>query len=294
MGFLDRLSNAFQGGKVDIDAQFEKLREAVSGTMSKFYMAKDRKTGEVVGLKVCDSEKVEAFEARFRKLGKPSEGEIASQFKHPNIVETLEYGITTKGHHFIVMEFVDGMGLHAAIHAREAFLDGKRANLIRQMAEALDYVHRAEYVHRDICPRNFIGSRDGSSAKLIDFGLTLPAKKEFMQPGNRTGTPMYMAPEIVRRRWTDQRVDVFALGVSAYQLCTFELPWPSGENPAMSAMSHDTLAPTDIFQYSPQLNRTLGDAIMACLVADPGKRTQSAADFIRGIRNVASEDSVDQ
>ena len=67
------------------------------------------------------------------------------------------------------------------------------------------------------------------SLKLIDFGLTLPAEKEFMLPGNRTGTPNYMAPEVVRRKPTDQRLDIFAYGVSMYELFAFDLPWQRGE-----------------------------------------------------------------
>ena len=78
---------------------------------------------------------------------------------------------------------------------------------------------------RDVCPPNYVVAPDAQSLKLIDFGLTLPATPQFMQPGNRTGKPNYMAPEIVKRQSTDVRVDVFAFGVTAYELCTFELPW---------------------------------------------------------------------
>ena len=84
-------------------------------------------------------------------------------------------------------------------------------SLLRQAAEALAAVHRAGYIHRDICPRNFVVDKDCESLKLIDFGLTVPATPPFMQPGNRTGTPNYMAPEVVRRRPTDQRLDIFCL-----------------------------------------------------------------------------------
>ena len=204
---------------------------------------RDKRSGNIVGLKIADPEKTDAFESRFKGLGKPSEGEIAGALKHPHIVQTLEHGLTTKGLRYVVMEYLPGSGLHTLIHTRDPLLDGKRVDLIRQMAEALDCVHRAEFIHRDICPRNFICCPDASSLKLIDFGLTLPASKNFMQPGNRTGTPIYMAPEISRRRPTDQRVDLFSLGVSAYHLCTFDLPWPVGQNPAVSALRYDTDPP---------------------------------------------------
>ena len=119
----------------------------------------------------------------------------------------------------------------------------------RRLTEALDAVHRAGYIHRDICPRNFIVSPDATSLKLIDFGLTLPIKREYLLPGNRTGTPLYMAPEIVRRKPTDLRVDIFALGVTAYQMWTFDFPWPSGDSTGTGALQHDSRAPTPITQY---------------------------------------------
>lgn len=290
MGVFDRLKSVFRSEKkLDVEARFELLREAVSGTMSKFYMARDRRTGQTVGLKIGDAEKVRTFEDRFRGLNKPSEGEIASSMKHPNIVETFEYGTTTKGLPYLVMEYLTGPGLHSLINTASPLLDGNRLTLIRQMADALEHVHQAGYIHRDICPRNFICSDDGSSLKLIDFGLSLPATKNFMQPGNRTGTPMYMAPEIIRRRWTDHRVDIFALGVSAYQLCTGQFPWPVGENPAVAALTHDTAPPQSILELRPDLHPDLAKTIMQCLEADPRNRPETAAEFLRMIENVPSE-----
>ena len=109
------------------------------------------------------------------------------------------------------MEFLDGPGLNSLIIARSKLLDGNRLTLARQAAEALEAVHAAGFIHRDICPRNFVCSPDATSLKLIDFGLTVPAEKEFMLPGNRTGTPNYMAPEVVRRKPTDQRLDIYSL-----------------------------------------------------------------------------------
>jgi serine/threonine-protein kinase len=290
MSFLDKLKAVFKSPqKLDVEARFELLREGVAGTMSDFYMARDRKSGEIVGLKISDEEKLKAFESRFKGLKKPTEGEIAASLDHPNIVKTLEHGLTTKGLHYIVMEFLPGPGLNALINTEDPILDGRRLELIRQMAEALDYVHKSEIIHRDICPRNFICNKEVTSLKLIDFGLSLPAEKNFMQPGNRTGTPMYMAPEIIRRRWTDHRVDIFSLGVSAYQLCCFGFPWPVGDNPALSAMSHDTSAPTNILEHRPDLHPVLADAIMRCLAAEPRDRPPSVADFLKLIRDVKRE-----
>ncbi len=80
----------------DIESRFERLRSAVSGTMSNFIVARDRETDKIVGVKLCDIEKVNFFEARFKGMGKPTEGEIATSMHHKYVVETLEYGVSTK------------------------------------------------------------------------------------------------------------------------------------------------------------------------------------------------------
>jgi len=289
MGFFDKLKSLVGSNKLDVMERYELLREAVSGTMSKFYMARDRETGQVVGLKIADKEKLDAFEARFQGLNKPREGEIAITLKHPRVVETFEYGTTKDGLPYLVMEYVDGIGMHALIKDQDSILEGKRLELIRQMAEAINYVHEQDYIHRDICPRNFICSRDAESLKLIDFGLTLPATEPFMQPGNRTGTPVYMAPEISRRRKTDKRLDIFAFGVTAYHLCSFELPWPTSDKPAMSALAYDTTPPTELLEYCPTLNKQLAAAIMQCLQASPHDRPQTGDDFLHLVRDCESE-----
>lgn len=295
MGLFDKLQGIFSGSgskkAVDIEARFERIRSSVSGTMSNFYVAKDReRNNQVVGVKLCDAAKVEFFESRFKGLNKPSEGVIAMSMEHANIAKTFEFGVTNKGLPYLVMEFVDGPGLQTLIQERaEAKLKGKRLKMIRDMANALTYVHRREFIHRDICPRNYIATEDMSTVKLIDFGLTVPATKPFMQPGNRTGTPLYMAPEIVRRRATDQRVDIFSFGVTCYHLLTFELPWPAGDTSGMAALHHDTSPPTDIFKYRPDLDRNLGQAVMNAMQPNLAQRTPDMDTFQKQIRACKSE-----
>jgi eukaryotic-like serine/threonine-protein kinase len=287
--FLQKFTDMFKDRRVDVAERFQLVREAVYGTMSNFHMAIDRTTGKTVGLKLCDKEKTSAFEARFKGLKKPSEGKIALQLKHPNIVETFETGIAKDGRPYIVMEFVEGSGLNMLILNRDPILDGKRHRLFRQMADALDGIHKAGFIHRDICPRNFIVSADGTTLKLIDFGLTLPQQREYMLPGNRTGTPLFMAPEIVRRKPTDLRVDLFALGVSAYQMWTFEFPWPSSDTTGRGALQHDSKPPEPIVEKMPQINRQVAKTIMQCLQSDPNLRPQTAPDVLRMLKQVTSD-----
>lgn len=296
MGFLDKLFKRDAGAsgsapsskRVDIEARFERIRSAISGTMSNFFVARDRENNnQIVGVKLCDVDKVEFFEARFKGLNKPSEGEIGSQMNHPSIAKTLEYGLTTKNQPYIVMEFVDGPGLQVLVFDKnEELLRGKRLSLLIQMAEALNYVHKKEFIHRDICPRNYICSQDINTVKLIDFGLTLPATKQFMQPGNRTGTPLYMAPEIVRRRNTDKRVDIFSFGVTCYHIVTFDLPWQTSDTTGKAALHHDTAPPTEILELRPDLDKNLAAAIMGAIKANVDQRTPDMETMLRQLRQV--------
>mgnify|MGYP002526273310 CR=1 FL=1 len=258
--------------------------------MSNFYMARDRESGDVVGLKVADPEKTKLFESRFKVLKKPTEGAIAMEIEHPCVVKTLEYGTTRDREGYIVMEYIQGSGLHNMIYNKDPILEGKRLNLIRQMTEALGAVHDAGFVHRDVCPRNYICNPDGESIKLFDFGLTLPDKHSYRQPGNRTGTPLYMAPEVVRRKWTDLRLDIFSLGVTLYELCTFELPWPKTETTGLAALTHDTDEPKGILELKPDLNRKLADAIMKCISAKADDRYETVGNFLTAIQKCQGDD----
>jgi serine/threonine-protein kinase len=278
------LARLFGGSaRVQLERRYERLQESVTGTMSQFYKARDHETGAVVGLKIIDPKKLEPIEGRYKGLGKPSEGEIGQQIAGPNIVKTLAWGTSSDGRPYVVQEFVEGTLLHTLLSTRKPLSPPKRLDLVRQAATALAAVHNAGFVHRDVCPRNFI-LRDDGTLVLIDFGLTVPDKPVFLQPGNRIGTPNYMAPEVVRRRQADKRLDVFSFGVTAYEICTLDLPWPRGAS-GKAALAHDT-PPADIRDSWPEIPRPLADAIMACIAAEPARRPETLDAFLTRIKNV--------
>ncbi len=280
-GFFARLFGG--SARVQLERRYERLQESVTGTMSQFYKARDHETGAVVGLKIIDPKKLEPIEGRYKGLGKPSEGEIGQKITGPNIVKTLAWGTSSDGRPYVVQEFVEGTLLHTLLSTRKPLSPPKRLDLVRQAATALAAVHKAGFVHRDVCPRNFILRPDGALV-LIDFGLTVPDKPVFLQPGNRIGTPNYMAPEVVRRRQADKRLDVFSFGVTAYEICTLDLPWPRGAS-GKAALAHDT-PPADIRERWPEIPRPLADAIMACIAAEPAHRPETLDAFLTRIKGV--------
>ena len=207
---------------------------------------------------------------------------------HPHIVRTIEHGMTTEDEQFIVMEFLDGPGFNSLIVGRSELLEGP--------PHEPAFARRPRRSPRCTAPATSIATsaraissstKDCESLKLIDFGLTVPATPPFMQPGNRTGTANYMAPEVVRRRPTSQRLDIFAFGVTAYELCAFELPWPRGAG--LAAMAHGSQEPTDIRKLCPKIDPRLERAIVACLESDPEKRPATMDEFLKLIKGVERE-----
>ena len=266
--------------KVDLWKRFERLKESQSGTMSAFYKVRELAGGRILGLKIVDRVKSDPIESRYKGLGKPGEGEIGAKIVAPNVVQTVEWGVSTADEPFVITEFIDGILLQSLIAARREFAPAQRLDLVRQAAAAVGAVHAAGFVHRDICPRNFIFQPTGRLV-LFDFGLSVPDKPVFLQPGNRVGTPNYMAPEVVRRRQADNRLDIFSFGVTAYELCTVASPWPRGTTGKVALM-HER-PPADIRAHWPGIPEPLAAAIMACLEADPARRPSTMKHFLRMI-----------
>jgi serine/threonine protein kinase len=263
--------------RIDVSRRFELLNRLGQGSMSKVWRARDKSLGRVVCLKILDKEKTAKFEARFPGINKPKEGAICMALRHKNIVQTFEYGLTYQNEFYLVMELIEGMGLNYLVETRSEQLNGRRVDYMVQLADAMEYVHKQGYLHRDICPRNVMVTREGV-VKLIDFGLTIPNRPEFCKPGNRTGTPNYLAPELIRRITTDHRVDLFALGVTAYEMFTHTMPWEKAES-LQTLLSHMNSPGRDPREYRPDLDKPTAALLLKAIERDPRERFQSAAEF---------------
>lgn len=294
MSFFSKLQQWFgssskekKGPRVNIKKRFELINRTGQGSMSKVWRARDRSLGKDVCLKILDKEKTARFEARFQGIKKPKEGVICMELRHKNIVRTFEYGTTTEGEPFLVMELIEGVGMNYLVETRNAQLEGNRVNYLSQLADALEYLHGAGYLHRDICPRNVMVTKDGV-VKLIDFGLTIPNTADFWKPGNRTGTPNYLAPEIIRRTTTDHRVDLFALGVTAYELFTYDLPWEKTQS-LQTLLSHMNSPGRDPRELRPELDARTVKFLIKAIERDPRDRFQTPAAFRDAVQNLGDQ-----
>lgn len=296
MGFLSFLFGGKKagGGKkglkvTDLNKRFELSGRTGQGSMSKVYRAYDRSLGRNVCLKVLDKLKTQNFEARFKGLKKPSEGEICMAMRHDNIVRTYDFGVSTKGEPYLVMEWVEGLGLNYLVETRSPQLGGNKFNYLFQLCEAVQYMHDNRWLHRDLCTRNVMVDKDGV-LKLIDFGLTIPYTPVFTSGGNRTGTGDILAPEIIRRRPIDHRVDVFALGVTAYEVFTGQLPWERSPSSEETFRRRLNTLPREATELNPKIDSELNAVLLKSVAKEPSQRFSTVKAFKDALERLEKKD----
>jgi len=272
--------------KVDLASRFELIGRIGQGSMSKVYRARDPDTDRMYAVKVLDGPKTRRLEERFlaKGLQRPSEGEVAIELEHPGIVKTYEYGWTTENEMFLIMEFVEGVGLSFLVDTQNEHMQQGRLRFLIELGEAIEYFHSKNLIHRDICPRNVLLDQD-YHIKLIDFGLVVPNTPPFQQPGNRTGTAMYMAPELMKRKKTDQRIDIFSYAMTCFELFANRLPWEAGGQTIELMQQRINQPAADIREFVSDIDDDIAETIMRGLESDPDSRWSSAAQLVARFRD---------
>ena len=284
MQFLSKLF----GGKgpasdrVALKNRFEFISQMGLGTMSKVWKAHDRQRQETVALKIIDREMQERINAKFPRVQRPSEGEVSVALKHPHIVATHEFGISTENEPFLVMEYVEGYGLQDLVERQNKAMKTHCLRWIVQIGEALTYFHGQNYIHRDFCPKNILVTKNGQ-IKLIDFGLVVPNTPPFQAPGNRTGTADYMAPELVKRQRTDQRIDLYSYAVTSYQMYARQLPYPTGSSLELIVKNLNR-PPRPLRELAPDVPEGVERIIHQGLEKIPDDRWQTAQEMTAAFR----------
>jgi eukaryotic-like serine/threonine-protein kinase len=295
VGFFGSLFGGGKGTKglkkADLAKRWDLRGRTGQGSMSRVFQAYDKELGRTVALKLLDKEKTKKFEARFTAMGlkKPPEGEICLGLRHDNCVRTYEHGITTQGEPYLVMEWIEGLGLNYLVETKNAQLVGNRVNYLNQLADALHYLHESKYLHRDLCPRNVMVDKEGV-VKLIDFGLTIPYTTQFCQPGNRTGTSDYLPPELIKRKQTDHRVDMFALGVTAFEMFTFALPWERTASSEENLRRRLNTPPRQPLDLNPKLTAEVQAVLLKGIAKEPEGRYGSPREFKEALAGLRKQD----
>lgn len=269
--------------RVNIEKRFSIIAETGSGSMSRVYKAFDNQTSRTVCLKVQDLDKSKAAAARASSVGRVSEGDIGMQISHPNVVHTFEHGETTTGAHYLLMEYIDGVSLQFLRQSRITSLEEK-LEVLAQAADGLAAVHAAGFIHHDIGPKNLLVDRE-DHVKLIDFGLAVPNTAAFHRPGNRTGTLQYMAPEVIRREPTSEKLDIFSFGVMMFEFFSGKIPYDAVE-PMAQMRQRINSEPMDIERVAPQLPDTLKAIIRKMLTKSPKDRWPSMGLLANTLRNL--------
>src|SRR5438477_5254082 len=259
--------------------RYEVVSELGKGAMGIVYLARDPVIGRMVAIKTIrvnaggDEDDTQEFRERFVR-----EAQTAGILSHPNIVTIHDIGEDPETQvSFIAMEYIEGKNLKSLLAEKTGFSYDQIADMVAQVAEAMDYAHRKGIIHRDIKPANIIVTAD-QKVKITDFGIAKIASSNLTTTGQFLGTPNYMSPEQVSGSPVDGRSDIFSLGVMLYELLTRRKPF-SGET--LTAISYkivheDFTPPADLSsEVPPEFNPIVARA----MAKDPWNRYQRGKDF---------------
>ncbi|MGH7525035.1 MAG: protein kinase domain-containing protein [Gemmatimonadales bacterium] len=264
-------------------------REVGAGGMATVYLARDVKHDRQVALKVLRPELSAALGSeRF-----PREIKFVAQFNHPHILSLYDSG-EAQGFLYYVMPYVEGESLRDRLLREKQLPIADAVRILKGVADALAYSHARGVVHRDIKPGNVLLS--GRHAVVTDFGVakavSASASSDTMTTvGMAVGTPHYMAPEqAMGQGEIDQRADIYALGILAYEMLTGRTPF-SAETAQGILAAHVMEAPKPIRELRPAVPEPLADVIMKCLAKNPADRWQSADEFLAQLDLIAATPS---
>lgn len=260
------------------------LEQIGKGSMGLVYKAKQASVNRVVAVKVLLNALAQnkEFIKRFRR-----EAEIAAKLAHNNIVGVIDAG-EVGGHHYFVMEFVEGETIKDMLEKGKIFDEKVALKIVLAIAEALAHAHLRGLIHRDVKPENVILTKDGG-VKLADLGLARPTADEkwaMSEAGMAIGTPYYISPEQVRGQVdVDIRADIYGLGATLYHMVTGQVPY-TGETPNEVMKKHADkkvlLVPPD--HLNTRLSSGLGEVVETMMAKDRENRYRNPSDLILDLK----------
>ena len=259
--------------------RYEIIMKIGSGGMADVYKAKDHVLNRLVAIKVLKQEY--STDATFVKKFRV-EAQSAAGLSHPNIVNVYDVG-EDDGVYFIVMELVQGITLKNYIDMKGKLDIREALNISVQIASGLSAAHENRIIHRDIKPQNIIMSRDGK-VKVTDFGIAKVADSTTVTT-TAAGTVHYISPEQARGGYSDERSDIYSLGITMYEMVTGRVPF-EGETNVAVALMHIQSEITPPRQLAPSIPVSFEKIILKCTQKKPERRYASARELIADLRKV--------
>lgn len=272
--------------------RYEVVRELGKGAMGIVYLAKDPLIGRLVALKTIrssagtDDDEAHEFQQRFVR-----EAQAAGILSHPSIVTVHDIGQDAESAtSFIAMEYVEGPNLKEILSQGKALTFEQIAELVAQVADALDYAHSKGIVHRDVKPANIIML--GDRTKITDFGIAkIASTANLTTTGQFLGTPNYMAPEQVKGSAVDGRTDLFSLGIVLYECLTRRKPFGGDSLTTISyKIVHEAFPP--LHEVDPAIPEGFEPIIRKCLAKNPAQRYQRGSELALDLRKVMKGEKV--
>jgi serine/threonine-protein kinase len=228
-----------------------------------------------------DSRKISQFKREFT---------VTQGLQHPHVIRVFDY-VPLNPQHFFTMEYFESESLkYAMFHAPE-YVEGREFTILRELAQALEYVHSKGIIHKDLKPENVLVNAEGD-LRLIDFSLSQTKWDRMLQFGKKVeGTPMYMPPEQVRGEKCDVRTDVYAFGLIAYELLAKKVPFASTYQYKLMEM-HLRETPPPLKNHQPSIAPDLELFVLRMLQKSPDRRPQSMTDVIHELSKWEKKDSV--
>ncbi len=266
--------------------RYEIIELVGSGGMSEVYKAKDHKLNRHVAVKVLKNEFSDDrnFVSKFRV-----EAQSAAGLAHPNIVNVYDVG-EDDGIYYIVMEYVEGITLKDYIYNKGRLTVEEALDFSLQIASGIEMAHQNHTIHRDIKPQNIIVSKNGT-LKVTDFGIARAATSNTVA-SSAMGSVHYISPEQARGGYSDEKSDIYSLGITMYEMVTGHVPF-EGDNNITVALMHIQGEMIPPRQYYPDIPAAFEKVILKCTQKKPERRYLTASALIADLHRVATNPNGD-
>ncbi len=269
-----------------IGGRYVILEKIGTGGMSDVYRAKDQKLNRFVAVKVLKQEFSENrnFVSKFRV-----EAQAAAGLMHPNIVNVYDVG-EEDGIHYIVMELVEGITLKKYIEKKVRLTTKEAISIAIQVAMGIEAAHNNHIIHRDIKPQNIIISKEGK-VKVTDFGIAKAASSNTIT-SNVMGSVHYTSPEQARGGFSDEKSDIYSMGITMFEMLTGRVPF-NGDTTVAIAIKHIQDPMPLLRDFVPEVPQSVENIVMKCTQKSPDRRYQNMSEMIADLkRSLINPDAV--